>query len=226
MAYLKGDIGLICCTSTLAVGVNLPCHLVVLKGTVGFQDGQLVEHSDLEVMQMLGRAGRPQFDGSAVAVIMTRSDKTERYKKMISGQDVLESTLHLNLIEHLNSEISLGSVKNFYEAKQWILGTFLNVRMRQNPKYYKISGVDSDGDTEQRLELVCERDIKLLQEHHLITDFERFSCTEYGEAMSRYMIQFETMKLLLSIPPQAKTEQIVSRLPSCDALGANHRSFK
>jgi ATP-dependent DNA helicase HFM1/MER3 len=223
-AYLKGDISLICCTSTLAVGVNLPCHLVVLKGTVGFQDGQLVEYSDLEVMQMLGRAGRPQFDDSAVAVIMTRSDKQERYKKMISGQDILESTLHLNLIEHLNSEISLGSVKNLSGAKEWIQRTFLNVRMRQNPKYYKINGVASDGGTEQRLELVCERDIKLLQEHNLVTDAERISCTEYGEAMSRYMIQFDTMKLLLSIPPQAKTEQIVSRLPASERFRANYQS--
>ena len=210
-AYLKGDISLIVSTSTLAVGVNLPCHLVVLKGTVGFQDGQLVEYSDLEVMQMLGRAGRPQFDDSAVTVIMTRSDKAERYKKMISGQDILESTLHLNLIEHLNSEISLGSVKTLHDAKIWLEGTFLNVRMRQNPKYYKIDGVNSDGNTDQRLELVCERDIKLLQESNLVTDnVERFGCTEYGEAMSRYMIAFETMKLLLSIPPQAKTEEIVS----------------
>jgi ATP-dependent DNA helicase HFM1/MER3 len=211
-AYLKGNISLICCTSTLAVGVNLPCHLVVLKGTVCFQDGHLVEYSDLEAMQMLGRAGRPQFDDSAVAVIMTRSDKSEKYKKMISGQDVLESALHLNLIEHLNSEISLGSIKDLYGAKQWVSGTFLNVRMRQNPKYYKTNGINPDGDTNKRLEEVCERDIKLLQESSIVTDAERFSCTKYGEAMSRYMIQFDTMKLLLSIPPQAKTEQIVSRL--------------
>jgi ATP-dependent DNA helicase HFM1/MER3 len=87
--------------------------------------------------------------------------------------------------------------------------------MRQNPNYYKINGVDSNGDTEQRLELVCERDIKLLQEQNLITDAEKFSCTEYGEAMSRYMIKFDTMKLLLSIPSQAKAEQIVSHFRAC-----------
>ena len=35
----------------------------------------------------------------------------------------------------------------------------------------------------------------------------------YGEAMSRYMVKFETMKLLLTVPQHAKTEQIV-RYPS------------
>lgn len=211
-SFLKGDISVICCTSTLAVGVNLPCHLVFLKGTVGYQDGKLAEYSDLEVMQMLGRAGRPQFDDSAVAVIMTRAQHQERYKKMISGQDTLESTLHLNFIELLNSEISLGTVKTVYDAKKWLNGTFLAVRMRENPKYYKIDGVGDEGDTEQRLEKACERDIKLLQEFELVTDKDQFTTTEYGEAMSRYMIRFDTMKLLLSVPPKANEEQIVSTI--------------
>ncbi|KAH7419101.1 hypothetical protein BKA64DRAFT_729237 [Cadophora sp. MPI-SDFR-AT-0126] len=207
--FLNGDINVICCTSTLAVGVNLPCHTVVLKGTVCFQDSRLVEYSDLEVMQMLGRAGRPQFDNSAVAVIMTRSDKVNRYKKMVSGQDILESTLHLNLIEHLNSEISLGTIKNVYDAKRWLCGTFLSVRMRQNPNYYKIEGSSPGADTDRRLEQVCERDILLLQQHKLASGEERISSTEYGAAMSRYMVQFETMKLILSIPSRASTEQIL-----------------
>lgn len=211
-AYLKGDISVICCTSTLAVGINLPCHLVVLKGTVCFQDSGLVEYSDLEVMQMLGRAGRPQFDDSAIAIIMTRMDKADRYKKMISGQDILESTLHLNLIEHLNSEIGLRTIKTAYEAKVWLGGTFLSVRMRQNPKYYKFDGVAASRDADEQLELVCERDIKLLQDHELVTKEETFSCTEYGAAMSRYMVQFETMKLLLGIPRHAKTEVILNTI--------------
>jgi ATP-dependent DNA helicase HFM1/MER3 len=214
IAFLKGDVSLICCTSTLAVGVNLPCHLVVLKGTVCFQDGNLCECSDLEVMQMLGRAGRPQFDDSAVAIIMTRSEKADKYKKMISGQDILESTLHLNLIEHLSSEIGLGTVRDIYTAKKWLTGTFLSVRMRQNPDYYKLDSVPPNRNSDERLEQVCERDVKLLQDNELVEEKDdRLISTEYGQAMSRYMVQFETMKLLLSLPREAKTEQIVRHFP-------------
>ncbi|KAG0648723.1 hfm1 [Hyphodiscus hymeniophilus] len=209
-AFLKGDVNVICCTSTLAVGVNLPCHLVILKGTVCFQDGNLCEYSDLEVMQMLGRAGRPQFDDSAIAIIMTRSEKADRYKKMISGQDILESTLHLNLIEHLNSEIGLGTIRDLYTAKKWLTGTFLSVRMRQNPAYYRLDGVPLNRDADERLGLVCERDMKLLEDHELVRyEGDRLSGTEYGQAMSRYMVQFETMKLLLSLPTGATTGQIL-----------------
>lgn len=208
-AYLKGDISLICCTSTLAVGVNLPCHLVVLKGTVGYQDNGLEEFSDLEVMQMLGRAGRPQFDDSAVAIIMTRKDKIEKYTKMVSGQDILESTLHLNLIEHLNSEICLGTIKNLHGAKEWLKKTFLIVRMRQNPDYYKFEGIPFSRDATPRLQNICERDVKLLQENGLVEGQGSISSTLEGEAMSKYMVNFETMKLLLSLPEKSKTEQIV-----------------
>ncbi|TVY48471.1 ATP-dependent DNA helicase [Lachnellula occidentalis] len=218
-AFLKGDISVICCTSTLAVGVNLPCHLVVLKGTVCYQTAGICEYSDLEVMQMLGRAGRPQFDDSAVAIIMTKNEKQERYEKMVSGQDILESTLHLNLIEHLNSEIGLGTVNSLYKAKTWLSGTFLAVRMKQNPSYYNIDGIPPGGDTDKRLEQVCERDIILLQDNELITSGDRINCTEYGEAMSRYMVQFETMKLLLSIPKHAKTEEILHILCQATEFG-------
>lgn len=218
-AFLKGDISVICCTSTLAVGVNLPCHLVILKGTLCFQDAKPTECSDLDIMQMLGRAGRPQFDTKAVAVIMTRSERTEHYKKLISGQEILESTLHLNLMEHLNSEISLENVRSLYEAKRWINGTFLAVRIRENPRYYKTEGITDGIDVSHRLELMCEGDIKLLQEHNLVSDGERFSCTEYGKAMSRYMVQFETMKAILRLPRQAKIDQIVSLMSTCSASG-------
>jgi ATP-dependent DNA helicase HFM1/MER3 len=207
--FLRGQISVICCTSTLAVGINLPCQLVVIKNTVCFSDGGLVECSDLEVMQMLGRAGRPQFDKTATAIIMTRLDKVDKYKKMLWGQEDLESTLHLHLIEHLNSEIGLGTVNNLYSAKQWLAGTFLSVRLRQNPTYYKFSCDTGSRDADERLESICEKEIKLLQDTNLITGDKHFRCTEYGEAMSRYMVSFETMKLLLSIPKQAKILQIV-----------------
>lgn len=73
------------------MGVNLPCHFVIIKNTVSWQGNVRKEYADLEVMQMLGRAGRPQFDDSAVAVIMTRTEKARHYEKMVSGEEILES---------------------------------------------------------------------------------------------------------------------------------------
>lgn len=120
--YSEGSIGVLCCTTTLAVGINLPCHLVIIKNTVTYhtETSTCREYSDLDIMQMIGRAGRPQFDESATAVIMTRAEKARHYERMVQGEEMLESKcvltghfrildkmliinnrLHLNLIEHL-----------------------------------------------------------------------------------------------------------------------------
>lgn len=210
-SFLKGEIGVICCTSTLAVGVNLPCHTVVLKGTFGYSDGRIQELSDLEVMQMLGRAGRPQFDDSATAVILTKSAHKGRYEKMVSGQQVLESTLHLNLIEHLNSEIVLQTIGNMAAAKSWLGGTFLSVRLRKNPDHYGLTQSPlSPHQIDDRLEEICERNIDLLQKAGLVTAGDQFHSTEYGKVMSKYMVEFGTMQELIKTPRAIRMEDLVS----------------
>lgn len=209
-AFIHGNLSVICCTSTLAVGVNLPCHTVVLKGTAAYQDGKLQEISDLEVMQMLGRAGRPQYDSTANALILTLARNVDRYNMMVSGKEVLESTLHLNLIEHLNSEIGLQTITDLESATKWLSGTFLSVRLRQNPNYYKLTdGTSPAQNIDSGLKEICERDISLLQETNLVTPDSGFKQTEYGKCMAKYMVEFHTMKLLLQIPRGVSMEQLV-----------------
>ena len=64
---------MLCATSTLAMGVNLPAHLVIIKGTRAYRGGG-VGHQDIDIAtltQMIGRAGRPGLDTSGIAVVMT-----------------------------------------------------------------------------------------------------------------------------------------------------------
>lgn len=207
--FLEGQINVICCTSTLAVGVNLPCQLVIIKNTVGWQDGGCKDYSSLEMMQMLGRAGRPQFNDNAAAVILTRKERVAHYERLVSGSESLESCLHLNLIEHLNAEIGLGNVTDVQSATKWLAGTFLFVRLRRNPTYYKLKEGASQEDEDEMLRQICKKDIKLLQECGLVRT-EKLCSTEYGDAMARWYIRFETMKKLLSLKAQADIPQIVS----------------
>lgn len=210
-AFLDGRLNVICCTSTLAMGLNLPCQMVVLKGTTSYQEGSIAELSDLEFMQMLGRAGRPQFGNSGVAVVLTRARNKQHYEDMGSGQQILESTLHQNLIEHLNSEINLDTFQTIPKAKEWLKGTFLAVRLDRNPAYYKLEDTGSlDDPLEERLEKICETDIFKLQQTGLVTDEATFHSTDYGRAMSRYVIRFNSMQRILQIPQAAKIEQVVS----------------
>lgn len=208
--FLKGDINVICCTSTLAVGVNLPCHLVIIKNTMAWTNGCMKEYSDLDMMQMLGRAGRPQFDNSAVAVIMTRQTKVRRYETLVTSEEVLESKLHLNLIDHMNAEIGLGTIRDLDTARKWLTGTFLYVRLQQNPGLYKLEASDGGQDVQELVDDICFRDITLLREHNLVSGDEYFRCTEFGHAMARYYVQFETMKIFMGLQAKSALSEIVS----------------
>ena len=184
--------------------------MVILQGTSTYADAGPQEYSDLEVMQMLGRAGRPQFEKSACAAILTREDKVERYRKIVSGQDLLESTLHRNLIEHLNAEIGLGTIFDLESAKRWLASTFLRVRLQKNPAHYQLKDCVDFRDESEVLQEICEKDISLLTSAQLVHDDGRLKCTEFGDAMARCYVKFETMKTFLAMPPKAKMSEIVS----------------
>lgn len=59
-------------TATLAWGVNFPAHLVIVKGTEYYdcKSHRYVDMPITDILQMMGRAGRPQFDKSGIAVVM------------------------------------------------------------------------------------------------------------------------------------------------------------
>lgn len=96
----------------------------------------------------------------------------------------------------------------------WLAGTFLFVRLRKNPDYYKLDGDAVEQHLEDRMESICQRDISLLKDTKLVSSKGRLRCTEFGEAMARYYIRFETMRVFLSLGPCSKTSDIVSHIRS------------
>jgi superfamily II RNA helicase len=80
--------------SLLHFRVNLPARLVIVKGTEFF-DGKTSRYVDYpltDVLQMIGRAGRPGFDTVGEAVVMAVSDKKDFYKK-VSGLAIVDSRI-------------------------------------------------------------------------------------------------------------------------------------
>ncbi len=64
-------------------------------------------------------------------------------------------------------------------------------------------------DIDKKLEHICNRDIKLLREAELVTSDGHLKCTEYGDAMARYYVRFETMKAFLGLKQQARVADVV-----------------
>lgn len=213
--FLGSKLAVICTTSTLAVGVNLPAHLVIIKGTSQYISGKLVKYSSMDIQQMVGRAGRPQFDASGVAVIMTKIDDRTEFLNAIDGKEVIESGLHLSLIEHINAEAVLQSITSTETALEWLRSTFLYVRIKRNPAFYRLKNCSSEEaklSAENRLESIFTNDIDRLRDHGLVdvnSNTAGIISTEYGAIMARYYLCFDTMVHFIGIGPNPSLKDTV-----------------
>lgn len=188
-------------TATLAWGVNLPCHTVIIKGTQMYlpEKGGWTELSPLDILQMMGRAGRYGLDSEGEGIILTNHSELQYYLSLMNQQLPIESQLVKKLAECLNSEIVLGTVNNLMEAASWIGYTFLYIRMLRRPQLY---GISADHDPEldptllkRRLELAYAA-ITVLERHDLVK-FDRKSgmlqSTDLGRIASYFYISNESI---------------------------------
>ncbi|KAG8436718.1 hypothetical protein GDO86_007706, partial [Hymenochirus boettgeri] len=215
--FTKGDLPVLFTTSTLSMGVNLPAHLVIIKSTMHYASGMFQEYSETDILQMIGRAGRPQFDTTATAVIMTRLNTKERHVQMIDGANTIESSLHKHLVEHLNAEIALHTITDVNIALEWIRSTFLYIRALKNPAYYGFSdGIDKIG-IEAKLQELCLKNLNDLSSVGLIKMDEEnnFKPTETGKLMALYYIAFDSAKLFYKIKGTETLKEMVTLISTC-----------
>nr|XP_006818661.1 PREDICTED: probable ATP-dependent DNA helicase HFM1-like [Saccoglossus kowalevskii] len=216
--FTKGDLPVLLATSTLAMGVNLPAHLVVVKSTQHYVTGMYCEYSETQVLQMIGRAGRPQFDTTATAVIMTRFNTKKKYEALLNGTQNIESSLHLHIMEHLNAEIVLNTITDMNIALEWLKSTFLYIRVVKNPTYYGIPPGLSKEALENKLKDMCSKYINSLKEIDLVTmedDNLVLTSTELGKLMARYCIAYDTMKLFTKISGPTSLSELVNNVSNC-----------
>jgi replicative superfamily II helicase len=159
-------------------------------------------------MQMMGRAGRPQFgellprnkiivvadhyfqltDKEGVAIILCEPELEQKYKALANGTTKLESSLHLHLDEHLNSEIGLGTITHVTSAKEWLRNSFLWRRLQKNPKHYAIGKNDNE-TWQSKIDDLVMQSVKKLKATELVeyeSDGDGDLCsTEYGDIMSK-----------------------------------------
>ncbi|MCJ8728529.1 hypothetical protein PDJAM_G00005490 [Pangasius djambal] len=211
--FSRGYLKVLVCTATLAWGVNLPAHAVIIKGTQIYdaKRGAMVDLGILDVMQIFGRAGRPQFDKYGEGTIITSHDKLSHYLTLLTQQNPIESQFHASLADNLNAEVALGTVTNVEEAVKWLSYAYLYVRMRANPLAYGIShkAYQMDPGLElYRKELVVEAGRKL-DKARMIRFDERtgyFASTDLGRTASHYYIKYNTIETFNDLFNAQKTE--------------------
>ncbi|KAE9467176.1 hypothetical protein C3L33_00910, partial [Rhododendron williamsianum] len=142
LSFLFGK-NVLVCTSTLAWGVNLPAHLVIIKGTE-FYDAKAKRYVDFpitDIMQMMGRAGRPQYDQHGKAVILVHDPKKSFYKKFLYEPFPVESSLREQLHNHINAEIVSGTICHKEDAIHYLTWTYLFRRLLFGKIYVEASAM-------------------------------------------------------------------------------------
>ncbi|XP_063432226.1 U5 small nuclear ribonucleoprotein 200 kDa helicase-like [Mytilus trossulus] len=187
-------------TSTLAWGVNLPAHTVIIKGTQIYspEKGRWVELSALDVMQMIGRAGRPQYDTKGEGIMITNHSELQYYLSLMNQQLPIESQFVSKLPDMLNAEVVLGTVQSVKDAVDWLGYTYLYIRMLRSPSLYGVSHdqLKEDPLLQQRRKDIIHTAAIALDKNNLIKYDKKtgqFLSTELGRIASHYYLTNETV---------------------------------
>jgi pre-mRNA-splicing helicase BRR2 len=137
-------------TATLAWGVNLPAHSVIIKGTQVYspEKGRWVELSPQDVTQMVGRAGRPQYDSYGEGILITTQKELQFYLSLLNEQLPVESQLLTRLADFLNAEVAAATVETVRDGVAWLHDTFLYIRMLRRPGLYGVTAEMLEEDPE------------------------------------------------------------------------------
>ena len=200
-AFAAGAVRVLFCTATLAWGVNLPAHTVICKGTDVYdpQKGGFVDLSMLDVMQIFGRAGRPQFDTSGDATLITSHAALPRYLAKLAHAAPMESSFIQRLGDHLNAEVAAGTVTSIREGAAWLSYTFLHVRMLKSPIAYGLKHEQKETDPlleQARMKKIKEAAVQLDANRMLRYDPRsgNLAATELGRVASHFYLRHESIE--------------------------------
>ncbi|MBN1386631.1 hypothetical protein JW968_06710 [Candidatus Woesearchaeota archaeon] len=130
-SFKAGDVRIICCTPTLAQGVDLPAFRSIIRDLKRYGGPWGLSYIPvLEYEQMAGRAGRPKFDeyGEAIIIAGSEGEKEEIYDRYICGEPediysklAVEPVLRTYLLSLISSNFvnSKKQIMDFFEKTYW-----------------------------------------------------------------------------------------------------------
>ena len=227
----EGAVKVLCCTATLAWGVNLPAAAVIIKGTQIYSAsvGKFVDLGILDVLQIFGRAGRPQFQDSGIGYICTTQDKLQHYLGAVTSQQPIESKFSQHLVDNLNAEISLGTVTSVAEGVAWLGYSYLFVRMRRNPSNYGIDWDEFSDDPQlgqRRRKLIVDAARTLHRSQMIIfnENTDELKAKDVGRIASQYYVRQTSIEVFNTMMRPQATEADVLKMISMSSEFDNIQS--
>jgi len=128
----NGQIKVVCSTSTLAMGVNLPSSVVIIPDTVkpdpNAEDFHEIPISTAEYKNMAGRAGRTRYGEEGISILLANSpaEVTKYWQHYINGQlDTLLAPLaNDDLRKVMLGLFASGLCKNQEEVQTLLLSSY------------------------------------------------------------------------------------------------------
>ncbi|MGC8538614.1 MAG: DEAD/DEAH box helicase [Candidatus Micrarchaeia archaeon] len=178
-AFRSNLIKVVCSTTTLGFGVNLPAHTVVVRDTNRYDEGYGVKKlSNNEVTQLFGRAGRPRYDSEGRALLLAKSEDEilEMYSRYIDGRlEPINS--NLGILSVLRSHILAFIASDFLRNKDAIVNFFADTFYGY--QYSDISGIED----------IIEQILKELSRWGFVVDEGRtLKATRIGKRVSELYI--------------------------------------
>ncbi len=125
-SFRNGKIKVVCSTTTLSLGINMPAHTVVVRDTSRYSEMEGGEKLSVnEVTQLFGRAGRPKYDkeGRALLIAKSKGEIFDLYTRYIDAElEPINSTLGMMPI--LRTHILAFIATEFLRSKESIVDFF------------------------------------------------------------------------------------------------------
>ena len=129
--FRNSTIKIICCTPTLAYGVDLPAFRAIIKDLRRYTVHGLSWIPVLDYMQMSGRAGRLNYDseGQSIVIAMTEGEKEKIEEKYLNGTpEDIYSKLAVEPV--LRTYVLSLIAANFITTKKQLFGFLTRHSMR------------------------------------------------------------------------------------------------
>jgi len=141
--FRNGEIKVLCSTTTLSAGINLPADLVIIPSVYRFEKFSMELIPVREYKQCAGRSGRPKFSSEGKSIVLASSEEQKELileKYINGGIEKIESKLsivpilrtHILALIATNDIYDIKSIETFFEktlyAKQFgNFGELLNI---------------------------------------------------------------------------------------------------
>jgi len=196
--FKNKKIKIIVATPTLAWGVNLPASRVIIRDLKRFSMGYgMAWIPVMDVEQMCGRAGRPQYDTEGQAILCSKNDRDTDYiwENYINGEtEKINSQLGDPSIlrVHVLALIASSIIKTRGELSQFFAKTFL--AHQATDMYSFEENLDSILEQLEQFGFICREQVGLfptkigkrvselyidpVSAHHIIFNFQKASSRE------------------------------------------------